>query len=140
MIALSAIGMERTILWIAKADGSGARMITHEREAEFASPAWTNDGEYVVISRQAQGARTYELWMYNIHGGSGVQVTKSQIGTGPPVPPVPGGPPPPRFNFMGVTVSRDGKYFYYAKKTGGFAVQRYVSDVAGGAARPGERR
>ena len=50
-------------LWIAKADGSAARQLTHEREAELASPVWTPDGEYVVISRQAAGARTYELWM-----------------------------------------------------------------------------
>jgi len=40
--------------WIAKADGTAPRQITREREAEFASPAWTPDGEYVVISRQAK--------------------------------------------------------------------------------------
>ncbi len=106
-------------LWVAKSDGTAPHQLTHEREAEFASPVWTNDGDYVVISKQAQGARTYELWMYNIHGGSGVQVTKSQIGPATPAP-APGGTPPPRFNFMGASVSRDGKYFYYAKRTGGF--------------------
>jgi Tol biopolymer transport system component/imidazolonepropionase-like amidohydrolase len=107
-------------LWIAKADGSAPRQLTHEREAEFASPTWSPDGEYVIISKQAEGNRTYELWMYNIHGGSGVQVTKSQIGSAPPPPPAPGSPPAPRLNFMGAFATRDGKYFYYAKRTGGF--------------------
>jgi Tol biopolymer transport system component/imidazolonepropionase-like amidohydrolase len=105
-------------LWIANADGTGAKQLTREREAELASPTWTPDGEYVVISRQAQGQRTYELWMYNIHGGSGVQVTKAR--TGAATPPAPGGPQAPSFNFMGASLSRDGKYFYYAKRTGGF--------------------
>jgi hypothetical protein len=107
-------------LWVAKADGTGAHQLTHEREAELASPAWTPDGEFVVISRQAQGQRTYELWMYNIHGGSGVQVTKARTGAGAGGPPAPGATPAPAFNFMGASLSRDGKYFYYAKRTGGF--------------------
>ena len=77
-------------LWIAKADGTEPKQLTHEREAEFASPTWTPDGEYVVVSRQAQGARTYELWMYSIHGGSGVQVTKARAGAAPAGPPAPG--------------------------------------------------
>ena len=107
-------------LWIAKADGTAPRQLTHEREAELASPTWTPDGEYVVISRQAQGARTYELWMYNIHGGSGVQVTKAQTGPAAASEPAPGSPAGPRFNFMGAAATHDGKYFYYAKRTGGF--------------------
>jgi Tol biopolymer transport system component/imidazolonepropionase-like amidohydrolase len=107
-------------LWIAKADGSAPHQLTHEREAELASPAWTPDGDYVVLSRQAPGSRTYELWMYNVHGGSGVQVTKARIGNAPVTPPTPGAPPAPAFNFMGVSASRDGKFFYYAKRTGGF--------------------
>jgi Tol biopolymer transport system component/imidazolonepropionase-like amidohydrolase len=106
-------------LWVAKADGTAPKQLTKERAAEFASPKWTQDGDYVVISKQAQGGRTYELWMYNIHGGSGVQVTKSQTGAAPAAP-GPGGAQAPRFNFMGASVSRDGKYFYYAKRTGGF--------------------
>jgi Tol biopolymer transport system component len=109
-------------LWIALADGSSPKQLTKDRQSEWASPAFTPDGEYVVVSRQAAGGRTYELWMYNIHGGSGVQVTKAQVGSqSAAAPPVPGGPPPPRLNFMGVSPSRDGKYFYYAKRTGGFA-------------------
>ena len=106
-------------LWVTKADGTEPRQLTRDRAAEFASPTWTPDSEYVVISRQAPGNRTYELWMYNIHGGSGVQVTKAQVGPATP-PPAPGAPQTPRLNFMGASVSRDGKYFYYAKRTGGF--------------------
>jgi Tol biopolymer transport system component/imidazolonepropionase-like amidohydrolase len=105
-------------LWVAKADGTAPHQLTHEREAELASPTWTPDGDYIVISRQAQGQRTYELWMYNIHGGSGVQVTKAR--TGPAPAPGPGAAAAPAFNFMGASLSRDGKYFYYAKRTGGF--------------------
>jgi Tol biopolymer transport system component len=97
-------------LWIAKADGSEAKQITHERAAEFASPAWTPDGDYVVISRQSPRGRTYELWMYNIRGGSGVQISKAGNGKGPPAK---------MLNFMGVCPSRDGRYFYYAQKSGG---------------------
>ncbi len=106
-------------VWFAKADGTAARQLTRDRNAEYASPTWTQGSDYVVISRQAQGARTYELWMYNINGGSGVQITKSQIG--PAAATAPGDAPAPRLNFMGASLSRDGKYFYYAKRTGGFS-------------------
>ncbi|MDQ6666354.1 MAG: LpqB family beta-propeller domain-containing protein, partial [Acidobacteriota bacterium] len=107
-------------LWIAKADGSQPRQLTHDRNAELASPSWTPDGEYVLVSREAPQARTYEIWMYHIRGGSGVQVTKAQTTPAPPGPPAPGAPVPVRLNFMGAVASRDGKYFYYARKNNGF--------------------
>ena len=61
------------------ADGSITRPLTKDKQSLFASPAWTPDGEYVLVSRQPQlpwGA--FELWMYHIRGGSGVQVTKGK--------------------------------------------------------------
>ena len=65
-------------LWIARADGSEPNKLSKDEKAEFASPAWTPDGEYVLVSRSTWGLGTFELWMYHIQGGSGVQVTKAK--------------------------------------------------------------
>lgn len=100
-------------LWVMKADGSGARQITKEKQASFASPEWTEDGHGVVVSRNVPGLRTFELWVYDIRGGSGIQVTKAK--------PRPETPPAEQHNALGATVSSDGRYFYYATKRGGFA-------------------
>ncbi len=99
-------------LWIAKADGTEPKKLSKDNNAEFASPAWTPDGEYVVVSRSAWALRTYELWMYHVKGGSGLQVTKAKS--------TPTTPNNQRHNALGVTISPDGKYFYYARKSGGF--------------------
>lgn len=101
-------------LWIANADGSSPKKLTKDKDVLFASPSWTPDGQYVVVSRQnaAAGLGLYELWMYHIQGGSGIQITKGL--------PTPNAPREQRPNVIGVIASPDGKYFYYARKTGGF--------------------
>lgn len=99
-------------LWIANADGSEAKQLSKDKDGDFISPAWTPDGDYVLVSRSPQGLGTHEIWMYNIHGGSGVQVTKTS--------PTPTTPPQQRLNFVGPVASPDGKYFYYARRTGSF--------------------
>src|SRR6202043_1580221 len=76
-------------------------------------PAWTPDGEYVLVWRNPSGIGTHEIWTYNIHGGSGVQVTISQA--------TPTTTPQQRLNFLGAVGSPDGKYFYYARRTGSFS-------------------
>jgi Tol biopolymer transport system component len=100
-------------LWIANADGSDPKQLSKDKDGDYISPSWTPDGEYVLVARNQQGLGTHEIWMYNIHGGSGVQVTKSQ--------PQPSTPPQQRLNFAGAIASPDGKYFYYARRTGGFS-------------------
>ncbi len=50
--------------------------------------------------------------MYHVQGGAGVQVTKSAT--------TPTLPPQQRLNFLGAVASPDGKYFYYARRTGNF--------------------
>jgi len=96
-------------LWIAAADGRAPKPLTKDKQSLFASPSWTPDGEYVLVSRQPQlpwGA--YELWMYHVKGGSGVQVTKGKTK-----------PDPTRDDYVhaiGAVASRDGKYFYYTKR------------------------
>ncbi len=111
-------------LWIANADGSNPRAVskdqkTNDRPQIMVSPAWTPDGEYIVVSRsRPPDPGTFWLFMYHRDGGSGVRV-----GVAPPPQPAPdaqGPPPPPPPNRMGAVVSTDGRFIYYAQRTGGF--------------------
>ena len=99
-------------LWIAKADGSNPKQLSKDKKAEFASPVWTPEGDYVIVSRTAWGLNTFELWMYHIQGGVGVQITKAKADADTPTR--------QRHNAVGVAASPDGRYLYYARKRGGF--------------------
>ncbi len=100
-------------VWICKADGTEPKKLSKDNNSEFASPAWTPDGEYVLASRTGWAQQTFEIWMYHIQGGSGVQITRNRPAGAPPTA--------PRHNAIGVTASPDGKYLYYARKNGGFS-------------------
>jgi imidazolonepropionase-like amidohydrolase/Tol biopolymer transport system component len=56
-------------VWMSDADGGNARALTSEERENFVSPAWTPDGQYVVVTKGSQ------LWLYHTDGGSGVQLT-----------------------------------------------------------------
>ena len=99
-------------LWTMKADGNEPKKLSKDEQADFASPAWTPDGQYVIVSRSGWALRTYELWMYHVQGGSGVQITKAK--TAPNTPRI------ERHNALGASLSPDGRYLYYARKFGGF--------------------
>ncbi len=112
-------------LWLADADGSNPRAVstdekTNDRPQIMTSPAWTPDGEYLVVSKaRPPDPGTFWLVMYHRDGGTGVR-----IGSPPPPQPSPdappGPPPPPAPNRMGAVVSPDGRFIYYAQRTGGF--------------------
>ena len=96
-------------VWVAGADGSAPRPLTKDKQSLFASPAWVPDGEYVLVSRQPQlpwGA--FELWMYHLRGGSGVQVTKGKV--------KPDAKRDDYVHAIGAVATRDGKYLYYTKR------------------------
>jgi Tol biopolymer transport system component len=100
-------------IWIMKPDGSDAKQVSKDPNVEFASPNWTPDGQYVLVSKASFGINTFEIWMYHIQGGSGVQVTKAK--------PLPTTRRQDRHNAIGVVASPDGRYLYYAARQGGFA-------------------
>ncbi|MBL8140951.1 MAG: PD40 domain-containing protein, partial [Acidobacteria bacterium] len=112
-------------LWIADADGKNPRAITKDRKTNdrpqiMLSPAWTPDGEYLIVSKsRPPEPGTFGLFMYHRSGGTGVRV-----GSAPPPQPSPDAPPGPpagpALNRMGATVSPDGRYVYYAQRTGTF--------------------
>jgi Tol biopolymer transport system component/imidazolonepropionase-like amidohydrolase len=111
-------------LWIANADGSNPRAVskdalTNDRPQILVSPAWTPDGQYIVVSKsRPPEPGTFGLFMYHRDGGTGVR-----IGPAPPPQPGPdaqGPPPPPPTNKLGAVVSPDGRFVYYAQRTGSF--------------------
>ncbi len=102
-------------LWIAKADSSEPKQLSKDKQSEFTSPAWTPDGQYIIVSRQTQlPVGAFELWMYHVQGGSGVQITKSR--------PKPDAPEDQWSHAVGAVATRDGRYLYYARRRRFFGV------------------
>ncbi|MGH8175788.1 MAG: TolB family protein, partial [Steroidobacter sp.] len=65
-------------LWIANADGSQPRQLSKDDDDRtFVSPAWSPDGQYVYASRSIPSFGIFEIWMYHVRGGSGVQITSA---------------------------------------------------------------
>ena len=102
-------------VWIMKPDGSDPKQVSKDPNSEFASPNWTPDSQYVLVSKAGFGINTFEIWMYHIQGGSGVQITKAK--------PSPMVRRREQLNNIGVSASADGKYLYYAHRAGGFTYE-----------------
>lgn len=105
-------------LWIMKPDGSGAAQVSKEARREWASPSWTPDSEYVLVSKARDLFSPYEIWQYHRDGGSGLRVSKAPPATGSAAPAAAISSAP---NHMGVVASKNGRYLYYASKNGGFS-------------------
>ncbi|HJO39817.1 MAG: amidohydrolase family protein [Vicinamibacterales bacterium] len=106
-------------LWLADADGANPRAVTKDGLTKAApqamsSPAWTPDGEYLVVSKVRAPERTHALFMFHKDGGSGVR-----IGSAPPSASGTG-PRPQPLNRMGAVASPDGRFIYYAERSGSF--------------------
>src|SRR6266849_3013327 len=102
-------------IWIMHADGTGVKQVSKDPNSDFISPNWAPDAKYIFVSKAQFGIGSSEIWMYHLQGGSGVQITKSK--------PAPTTRRQDRHNAIGVSASPDGKYLYYAKRTGGFTYE-----------------
>jgi Tol biopolymer transport system component len=103
----------RENVWIMHPDGTEAKQVSKDPNNDFASPSWSPDGRYIFVSKAGFGITTYEIWMYHVDGGTGIQITKAK--------PTPTTPRKERPNAMGVVASSDGKYLYYAMRKGPFS-------------------
>jgi imidazolonepropionase-like amidohydrolase/Tol biopolymer transport system component len=66
-------------IWMMDTSGQNRRQITKETQRLTNTPAWTPDGQYVVVRKHFVDQRSLgagEIWMYSINGGSGVQLTE----------------------------------------------------------------
>ncbi len=99
-------------LWITDADGSHAYSLTKDRRTDWISPEWTPDGRFILAERGSDVFGGRELWMYDVNGGAGIQITKAS-----PAPKTPGDR---QANVAGAVSSPDGKYIYYSRRNGLF--------------------
>jgi Tol biopolymer transport system component len=106
-------------VWVMNADGSDPRAITRDaNNTNFQSPTFTPDGKYILVS---QGN---DVYMYYARGGApGFRLTgDSTAGRGAAGGGSGGGRGAAAPNvFLGATVSKDGRYIYFAMRnsTGG---------------------
>ena len=107
-------GMEN--VWLMDADGKNPRILVDDNDNYLRSAAWTPDGNYLVVRKEdanKAGIPPVEIWLYNIHGGSGIKLTsKDEINNG-----------------SGPVVSPDGRYIYFSARTQRF---NYTPDVSNG--------
>ncbi len=100
-------------LWLLTIDSGDVNKITDtDDRIEMVSPNWSPDGKSVVVSQGSFDVGTYELWVYPVEAGHGVQLTKAK--------PSSTTPRDERQNFLGAAYDPSGRYLYYAKKRGGF--------------------
>lgn len=90
-------------IWIMNRDGSNKKQITKESFRLLNNATWMPNSDYLIARKHYTGTRSLgagEMWMYNINGGDGVQLTKrknDQQDAGEP------------------NVSPDGKYLYFSE-------------------------
>ena len=99
-------------LWIADADGSNPRRLSHDDDgvAIFTAPAWSPDGRYVYVSRMVHSVLAFEVFMFHVDGGSGIRLTNAR--------PTGNESFEERHNALGVTAAPNGRELLYATKAG----------------------
>ena len=103
-------------VWIMNADGSSPVALTSEKDHYVRSAVWSPDGTYLAARKETgtrAGIPPVELWLYNVHGGSGIQLTSSDTLN----------------NASGPVFSRDDRYIYYSARQQNFS---YVPNVSNG--------
>jgi Tol biopolymer transport system component len=107
-------------VWVADADGKNAHQISKDKQAEFASPVWLEDGRQILVSRRPTipSDAAFELYQYSVDGGTGIRITKGNDGD-----------KEAQANAMGPVVSPDGKYIYYAKRSANFDFTPHFMDL-----------
>jgi Tol biopolymer transport system component len=94
-------------IWLMTAGGGNERALTTEKDDYVRSAMWSPDGNYLVARKETgkrAGIPPVELWMYHVHGGSGVKLTSSEEMN----------------NASGPAFSPDGRYIYFSGRTARF--------------------
>lgn len=82
--------------------------LTRGKTNTYESPDWTPDGQYIVVTRNMK------LHLYHRDGGSGQQLIRE----------------PAQLRTLGAAVSSDGRYIWYAQRTGQWLYNTPLGDYA----------
>ena len=96
-------------------DTTGLKQITRGERAAYASPEWTPDGKYIVVSK-VSGLGVFHLWMYHIDGGTGVDLLAKEKNR----------------NAIGAAFGPNERYLYFSTMNGrwGYNLRRFRSQIA----------
>lgn len=99
-------------LWLATVSGDPLRRLSRDSDkTEFASPAWAPDGRSVFVSRRTEKLGVFEIWQFDVTGqGRGIRVAPAAENSSQERA--------DRINALGAAPSPDGRFLYYATKTG----------------------
>jgi Tol biopolymer transport system component len=89
-------------LWIQSLDGKDTLQLTKGVDNDYIAPEWTPDGDYVVVAKGTPFSGN-RLWLYNVHGGHGLQLV---------------GATPGNLRQMGPTFGPNGRYIWYEQRAG----------------------
>ena len=89
-------------VWLMPAAGGEPVQLSKGIGSRFASPDWTPDGKYVVVSRAAPRQGLEKLWLYHVDGGTGLEMVGGSFGQ----------------RMMGPAVDPEGRYVWYAQRFG----------------------
>jgi Tol biopolymer transport system component len=91
-------------VWMMSLDRRDTVQITKGDHGDLSSPEWTPDGQAIVVTRSAPGPGDSKLWLYQVGGGSGIQLIKE---------------PAARLT-LGAAFGPDPRYLWYAFRDLGF--------------------
>ncbi|WP_410221365.1 amidohydrolase family protein [Pedobacter sp.] len=106
-------------IWIMDRQGGNKRQITKESFRLLNNATWMPNSEYIIARKHFTASRSLgsgEMWMYNINGGDGVQLTKrknEQQDAGEP------------------NVSPDGRFLYFSEDVSPGPIFQYSKDPNG---------
>lgn len=84
-------------------DDDRFRQVTRGSTSNYASPDWSPDGEYIVVSKAAGNFGMQKLWLIHAEqGGNGFQLTEE----------------PQSRRELGAAMSSDGRWIWFAYRTG----------------------
>jgi Tol biopolymer transport system component len=89
-------------VWILSLDLKDTIQLSKGINSSFLSPDWTPDGQYVVVSRAAPLQGLEKIWMYSVHGGTGIRMVEGNPGT----------------RMLGPAMGKDDRYVWYAVRNG----------------------
>jgi Tol biopolymer transport system component len=89
-------------VWIMSLDGKDTLQLTKGIGSFFISPTWSNDGQYIAVSREAPLQGLAKIWLYNVHGGTGLKLVDGSPGT----------------RMMGPAFGNDDRYVWYETRFG----------------------